>query len=209
MAMRRSDRTHRGLTLAELVLGMAVTSIIAAAGGGVAMVLSTAQTHQDDYRQSAQTASMVLRELRTLGHKAQLFPGAWGDRTAFWIDTNGSMTIQLSELTMIYHDSANHRLLETRLAFPAGWTSAQIAAVDTTLSVTSASSAATTLNTLLASPYAQTTVLAEDIWAFSVAGAAGGANNKWIETTVTAGTGVKAYTLRSTVALRAGLVGRV
>jgi hypothetical protein len=202
-------KAAEGFTAAEFVLAMTIAAIIAVAAGGVSMVLSQAYQHQDDYRQSVQSAAGVMREMRTLVNKAQLITGAWGDRAGIWIDNNNSWTIQLSELVLIRYDAVNRQVLETKLAFPSSWTPAQIAAADTTLSRAVAESSAQVLSRLTADPYVQTTVLAEDVSAFSVVGKQTLSNNKVVEVTLTVGTGSKQVAVRSAMALRANLIGKV
>ena len=55
----------------------------------------------------------------------------------------------------------------------------------------------------------QTLVLAEDVQAFSVTGPVAGSDNNVVQASVTVGTGAKRFILRSEMALRASLIGKV
>lgn len=198
-----------GFTIAEMLMALTVASVIALAAGGMAMGLSYSYQHQDDYRQSVQDASGVVREVQSLVSKAQLITGAWGTAVAVWTDANADMKASLSELTLLQYDSTAKTLAETKLIFPAGWTQAQITAADTNMTMTEASTFATIQSKFTQNTYAQKSVVAEDVQAFSAVGKAAGANNNSIEVSVTVGTGTKRVTLRSAMTLRASLIGKV
>ncbi len=198
-----------GFTIAEMLMALTVASVIALAAGGMAMGLSYSYQHQDDYRQSVQDASGVVREVQSLVSKAQLITGAWGTAVAVWTDANADMKASLSELTLLQYDSTAKTLAETKLIFPAGWTQAQITAADTNMTMTEASTFATIQSMFTQNTYAQKSVVAEDVQAFSAVGKAAGANNNSIEVSVTVGTGAKRVTLRSAMTLRASLIGKV
>jgi prepilin-type N-terminal cleavage/methylation domain-containing protein len=198
-----------GFTIAEMLMALTVASVIALAAGGMATGLSYSYQHQDDYRQSVQDASGVVREVQSLVSKAQLITGAWGTAVAVWTDANADMKASLSELTLLQYDSTAKTLAETKLIFPAGWTQAQITAADTNMTMTEASTFATIQSMFTQNTYAQKSVVAEDVQAFSAVGKAAGANNNSIEVSVTVGTGAKRVTLRSAMTLRASLIGKV
>ncbi len=198
-----------GFTIAEMLMALTVASVIALAAGGMAMGLSYSYQHQDDYRQSVQDASGVVREVQSLVSKAQLITGAWGTAVTVWTDANADMKASLSELTLLQYDSTAKTLAETKLIFPAGWTQAQITAADTNMTMTEASTFATIQSMFTQNTYAQKSVVAEDVQAFSAVGKAAGANNNSIEVSVTVGTGAKRVTLRSAMTLRASLIGKV
>ena len=102
-------------------MALTAASVIALAAGGVATGLSYSYQHQDDYRQTVQDASGVIRELRAQVSKAQLITGAWTTSAAFWTDTNADMAFTLSELTLIQYNATNKQVTETRLVFPASF----------------------------------------------------------------------------------------
>ncbi|MCY2931995.1 MAG: prepilin-type N-terminal cleavage/methylation domain-containing protein [Planctomycetota bacterium] len=198
-----------GFTIAEVLMALSVASVIALAAGGVATGLAYSYQHQDDYRQSVQDASGVMRELRTVVSKAQLIPSVWGGGLIVWADANADMAFTLSELTLIQYSASTKQVTEKRLIFPASWTHAQIALSDTPMTLTASSNLFTLLLAFTLNGNTQTLVLAEDVQAFSVTGSAGGSNNNVVQASITVGTGAKQFTLRSEMALRASLIGKV
>lgn len=198
-----------GFTIAEMLMALTVSSVIALAAGGLATGLGYSYQHQDDYRQTVQDASGVVREIRMQVTKAQLITGVWGTAVAFWTDANSNMAASLSELTLVQYDAAAKQITETRLIFSSGWTPAQISAADVAMTMTEASTLATIQTKFTQNTYAQKSVIAEDVQAFSVTGGAAGANNNVIQVTVTVGTGAKQISMRSQMALRASLIGKV
>lgn len=198
-----------GFTIAEVLMALSVASVIALAAGGVAAGLSYSFGHQDDYRQSVQDASGVIRELRTQVNKAQLITGVWGTALAVWTDANADLATSRGEMVLIRYDAPNKQLLETRLVFPSTWSAAQIASADAAISMTVATDQNSLLASLTGDSHGTTSVLAEDVQAFSVTGKAAGANNNVIQASVTVGTGAKRVTLRSEMTLRASLIGKV
>ncbi|MCY2924106.1 MAG: prepilin-type N-terminal cleavage/methylation domain-containing protein [Planctomycetota bacterium] len=198
-----------GFTIAEVLMALSVASVIALAAGGVATGLSYSYQHQDDYRQSVQDASGIIREMRMQVSKAQLITGVWGTAVAIWTDTNADMKETMSEMVLIQYNSAAKQLTETRLIFPAGWTQTQITAQDTNITFNEAMQLAKVLEKFGQNTYAQTLVLAEDVQAFSVTGAATGSNNNVIQVSATVSTGAKQISIRSQMGLRASLIGKV
>jgi hypothetical protein len=126
----RAPRARRGLTLAELVLGMLVVALVASAVSAVAMAVSTG------WKQSEMSSSATLSGSRAGNYLESVFRGsiALGTWRAGSVDSpaasssalvliwrgdrNGDRRIQVDELALIQHDVASAQLILYAADYP-------------------------------------------------------------------------------------------
>ena len=128
--MNRSCRPG-GLTIAELVLAMAITGVVGLSVSGVFMALSTAQAHSEDHQTYVQTARCTARHVQRILRKAKLIVAADAEGLLVWSeDTNGDGLINISELVGFVYDEQGKVLEQKRVAFPASMSPATRDALD-------------------------------------------------------------------------------
>jgi Tfp pilus assembly protein PilW len=148
-AARRNIRLRAGLTFVELMIGLVITSMVAAAVGAV--MVSTGQgwtASQTSQQNSALTSQSILRIQKILRSAKQIGTTRTGSissnpaQTAavmLWKgDVNSDGKIQFSELAMIEHhydsaDADNCTILYWDVSFPSAWTTAAKQAADSTM----------------------------------------------------------------------------
>jgi len=144
LCMRRA-----GLTFVELMIGLVITSMVAAAVGAVMMSVGQGWTASEAVQQnSTLTSQGVLRVQKVLRCAKQIGTTRVGSISShptqaaavmLWKgDVNSDGKIQFSELAMIEHhyDSSNPdncTLLYWDVSFPSGWTNAAKQSADSTM----------------------------------------------------------------------------
>ncbi|MHC4562571.1 MAG: PulJ/GspJ family protein [Planctomycetota bacterium] len=112
----------KGFTLIELVAAMAVISVMGMTIAGVAMVLSTAHQHGEDYHECVQTGRVIMMNLQRTLRGARLVTAAQSDLVVLWEeDTDGNGQINISEVTVFRWDSGSRKLVRRRVVFPSDW----------------------------------------------------------------------------------------
>lgn len=196
-------KTTRGFTLAEMVIAMSILSIIALTVAGAAMALSDSYSQATGYGDSVQIARTTMRYLQSLIVNAQMITCAGPTYFVVWRDANNDGLFNVSEITTIEYNSATKSILEYRVGFPATWDAATLAAWNASMPLAQVNvlSAIHQWMTVQYSPYQTVTTLADDVTGFTVYGEKTGTANKWLETTVRAGSGTRTFTLTSGAAL--------
>ena len=162
------DCKRRGLTLVELILAMAITSMTCVAIA--ATMKDTAKTweanQQDD--QTLASARIAIKRLRTIVSDAKLFGHRTANSLVLWAgDENGNFQIEYTECAMIRYDPATDQLQLLDIYFPPGTPQGDIDARNMTF--TFADFGAQQLLTLLnADIYVRSRTLADNVVSFTV-----------------------------------------
>ncbi len=116
MTMRRTTRS--GFTLAELLMGLAISSLVLAAAASLAYAVNRAwatsenvQTVVNHGRNGLARISSRIRNARAVGHVDSQYFLLWRE------DSNSDGRINMSELTLYHYDSRANQLLEGQLVF--------------------------------------------------------------------------------------------
>ena len=125
---------HRGFTLAELVMSLAVSSVVLAAAAALAYAVCHAWSKSEDINEvvSSGRNGMVrmsdrIRSARAIGYVAPGVLMLWRQ------DANEDGQVNRNELTLLQVDPATGRLNEGQLLFPAGTSQAVIDSHSTAL----------------------------------------------------------------------------
>ncbi|HEX8521793.1 MAG TPA: hypothetical protein VF669_06010 [Tepidisphaeraceae bacterium] len=127
---------RRGFTFGELVLGLAMTSLVAGAVGALMMAVSRGwelgQTTDNTTSLTTQSVQRVTKIIHAARQVGALRTGSITTTPAkpaamlIWKgDLNSDSKMQLSELGMLEFDSATSQLIYYEVSYPTSWTSAQ------------------------------------------------------------------------------------
>ena len=149
MMFMRVKQLRRGLTFVELVIGMAITAMVAVAVSAVMTSTSRGWEHSREIeQQTSQTSMTMVRINKVLRNAKQIgavrvggISGGVGQPATvlFWkADLNRDGKIQFSELAMLEHDpdgDAGEQIpaksvVYWEVKYPAAWTTAQKQAND-------------------------------------------------------------------------------
>ncbi len=201
-------RNGRGFTLAELLMAMFITSIIAVAVAGVSMVLSTANDHSGDRYMAIESARNTTRKIQRDLQTALLITAAGDDGASllYWVhDENQNGKINLTELRLLRYEPVDKEVRRYQVAFPDTWSSTLRAAQDTEFSLQSSLNLSTMTSHVADSTYSVGRLLAVDVQDFQVS--LSSSSSPPLATLVrirqTAGQGGQALTLRTAASLRA------
>ena len=210
MPTRAIKHGGRGFTLAELVVSVAITAVIASAVAGLAMALSTASEHGRDRYLSLQTARIAMLNVRDLIRKAKLVTTCDGTSMVLWAeDSNGNGSINLTEVSLVGRDSSLEQIRMHRIVFPDHWSEETKASLDIELELDDLTDLDDVLAVLEASSYDQITVLAGDVRSFNVRVSPAAPMTELVGLTITVGPAERAVTLRTAVHLPADVTDRV
>lgn len=187
-------RRRRAFTLTELLMAAACTTGIVTAGSTMAVAVSYALSSASQNlaavvsgHGAAQRAARLVRQSRLIGYYSSTQLVLWTS------DANTDDQTQLSETGLLWYDSTSSQLKWTT-AFSTGMTPAQIVAADRVVSFTelATSAFATAIQT---SSNAQTTLLADNVTAFSITGNAASTTDGLIDMrlTINGGQGVPTF----------------
>ncbi|MHC4985541.1 MAG: hypothetical protein ACYTFO_05225 [Planctomycetota bacterium] len=190
------------MTLVELTIGMSVMSVIGLTIAGVSMALANACQTADDYYQSVQTGRVTTLRMGNLLRSARLVTDASDSALLVWHgDPNDNRDINISELTLISHDTTSQKLLLYRIEFPANWREYRRTLFDGLVPLGTAR-----LNRW---PYlwyhrlwGQTSILAENVTAFEVQVDASPPRTQRVSVQMTIQRDGRPYSTRNTTVLR-------
>ena len=202
-------RSIRGLTLVELVIGMAITAMVGLSVAGVSSVLAGSYSQGEEYYRSVQSARIAMLRLQSEVRKAHLLTEVSTRQMMLWHEpVGGDGLINPSELTLITYHPDEDNITQYRVVYP-DWLDPSLrdlldSPIDLQglLNQPSFWAEVIRLNT-----YAQSTVLASGITDFSLSGATSAPTTRLVTTHVTAGAGARAVHLRGSVATRADRTG--
>jgi hypothetical protein len=131
------------MTLIELVLGMLVTSLIAAGAASISMAVSRGWRATESSSRTDLVKIRAMAQLQKLFSEAKL-TGVWRagslvpNNTPAYVmvwraDDDMDGKIQLAELALVEHDSTNQRILLYQASFPTSFTAAQKTAANVTM----------------------------------------------------------------------------
>ena len=202
-------RGTRAFTLAELVMAMAIMSIIGLAVVGMTMALTDAQEYSGDFYRNVQIARNSMRYLQRAVQKANLVTAVDSDSLAYWLeDTNDNGGINATEIRLIAFESGDRELAEYKIEFPSEWSQFLKDLMDSEISlewVTDMSN----VESMRSSSYVVRRVLATEAASAAFSASPGPPLTKLLQTEVTIGQGDRRVVLRGAAALRADWVGHV
>jgi len=203
-------RNGRAFTLAELVLAMAITTVIGLAVTGVAAAVSNINGRAEAYYEYLQSGRVAASRLEELLRRARLVTVASDSKMVVWTSADADEDdINLSEVTKVYLDTETGQLMQRTTVFPNTLTEGEKEALDTSLplsDLTSASAADAE------PPYAQydvTRVLARNVQAFQVYPDVPGPLTRILKFRLVVGADDQSVTQYGAVTLRAPSVSRV
>jgi len=202
---RRS--ADKAFTLAELLMAVSITSIIALAVAAMATALGHAQSSTDSMREAIQSARIgVLRMGDTL-RTSKLVTCASSDRLIAWTgDANDNDEINLSELVMFRYQPDDDTIEQWQILFPDSMPAPQRAVLDITRTLSQAVNGSGIENTMSRATYASylvRPVLASSVNSFTMEASPGVPETAVVRLRVNVGEGVQQITLNNTAGLRA------
>lgn len=198
-------KSREGLTVAELVLALSITAMIAVSAGGVSMALSTAYAQSQNSYENLQTLRSAMMKIQFDLNRAKLIV-AVGERTmVYWKeDTNGDGRINLSELATIRYDEPQRRIDKHRVVFPESMDPMTRKALDERVRLWSAINIPATVSMIEGSAYHAAETIAEGVQAFAVSAAPPCPRAEVVTIKITVGNEVKSITINSAATMRAG-----
>jgi hypothetical protein len=192
-------RNARALTLAELVIALAVTSVVATAVAGVTMALSTAQAHAERYGQSTQCAYFALMQITRRIRASALVPSSDAATVVLWTgDSDGNGAINYDEIAVISYDPVAKEVRHSRVVIP----EQQKSALNTKFGLRELTSAQNVQLLVQGSFFTQTSVLATDVTAASFSVSPSPPLSRLVSVRLTVGAGNAAVTVDGAAALR-------
>lgn len=123
---------RRAFTLVELLIALAITSVIGAATVSMLFATTRATEVQRDVRGSIIRQQSVYARLKDRVNTALAFLGADDDQVVLWLaDDNEDGFVNLGELGLLEYDAANDQLLSYSIEWPGGWSQSQIDGANT------------------------------------------------------------------------------
>ncbi len=200
-------RKCNGLTLAELVMAMSITSIIGLTVAGASMGLSSAHNQGEDQYDSLATARSAMRQVQRSLQKAQLITTVYGDsRVVYWAgDANGDGQINLSELRLMRYGSWDGEIREYSLVFPEEWSQAVRDSSDLQVSLAWAMYYPNVENSLVGGSYTRTRTIATGVTGFWISTSSNPPMSTFVNVKVAVGEINTATMLTGAVSMRADL----
>jgi type II secretory pathway pseudopilin PulG len=159
----------RGFTLAELVLALAITTVIGLAVTGVAAAVSNFNERAEAYYDCLQNGRVAATRLEAMMRPALLITAASGDNMVIWTgDTTDPGNINVSEVTKIFLDASTSQLMQRTTVFPGSLTANAKTALDTSLPLSTLTSASVAESEPTYAQYDATSVLARNVQSFVV-----------------------------------------
>jgi len=200
----------RGFTLAELMIGVAITSLVALSVLGLAVGLSNAHESNDNYHQSLQTARSAMLQVQSAIRKARLVLGQTDTELLLWTDDeDGSGTINVSELLLLRWSKDSRKLREHRIdldGLPDYWRERYDVEADLDVFVSYPDAVSSWIRNHW---YEANRVLAEDVTDFQVIGQSAVPMTRLLKVNISAGASGNEVSLRSVVKIRADVTDQV
>lgn len=207
-------RTNRkAFTLAELVLAIAVTSVVGLSVATVASALANAHRQTDTMRDSIQSGRSAMIHVGSAVRKAKLLVAKSADALAIWTgDANSDGAINVDELVLIRYVPETETVESAQVSFPDSMPhdivvalneTKPIVEVDTAVEVKDAMNCATLVE------YCSSRVLASDVRSFSIQADVDPPYSRLVLIRITVGPADQQIALTSSVRLRADAVDNV
>jgi len=185
-------KTTHAFTLSELILGMAVTSLIGLSAATASSVFGGRYSQSEEYSESVQASRTALRRMRTLVCGAQLILYADANQMLLWREQGvGDGLINRTELVVLTWADGNLAQTQTTVSAMVSLNAVMQAPAGT---ITGILSNGNTSTSLLASNLTGVTVSLNTAAPWSTEAAIG----------ISSGRGTGAATLRSVASLRSG-----
>ncbi len=195
---------RRGLTVVELILALMVTSLIALAAAGVTGALSTAHAQSQTTYENLRTLRSGISQIQHNLSRAKLVVSIDAKSVVCWMqDFNGDGKINLSELAQLRYDSQNRQVQWRRVVFPDNMDAGIRAALDSPVTLNSASDSSTVDDLIGNDIRHEVKILAEDIQEFRVRARPLPPMTKLVAITLVAGDGSQSFTIQSSASIRA------
>lgn len=195
-----------GFTIAELVLAMAIASVVGLSVAVVSTALSTAHEHSMENDVHVQTARSVIRRIESEIRKSKLVVKQGATELALWSsDADESGSINISELKVIGYDASADRVELTRVVFPDDMDATTREALDIEISLSEINDASSVTDEILNQlpSYVQQTTLADNVLDVSVSTDEPPPKTRVVKFKVQIGTPESNVTLYGGAALRA------
>jgi len=161
--------SRRGFTLAELVLALAITTVIGLAVTGVAAAVSNFNARAEAYYDCLQNGRVAATRLEEMMRPALLLTAASGDKMVVWTsDTTDPGKINVSEVATVYLDAPTKQLMQRTTVYPSSLTASQIQSLDTSIVLSNLTSAGVATSPVKYVQYDVTSVLARNVQSFVV-----------------------------------------
>jgi len=209
MTITRNPNRAGGFTLAELILAITITSMVAVAVAGATMALYSAYRRSEGFNDSLQTARAATRMLQAMVVEAQLITAVEPGGFAVWRDTNGDDLINLTELVPVIHDPATNTIKKYIIEYPPEWSQEMRDSCDYSIVLKDATDLDEVVNRITGDAHHRIVTLAENIETFAVYARAPGPVNTFLETTVQAKTDSRAITLTTGATMEDHAVDRL
>ena len=200
----------RGFTLAELMIGVAIMSLVALSVLGLSVGLSNAHESNDNYHQSLQTARSAMLKVQSALRKARLVIGQTDTELLLWTDDeDGSGTIKVSEMLLLRWSNQSRELREHRIDLDSledYWRGVYDVEADLDTCVSYPGPVSSWMRN---HRFAQERVLAEDVTDFQVTGESDPPMGKLLKVNISAGASGNEVSLRSVVKIRADVTDEV
>jgi len=198
-------RTVRnGMTLTEVVLALAITSIVGASIAGVSIAISTACEHGRDFYESNSTGRAALFRLTKTIRNARLVTDAGSGYLIVWdADHNGDGKINQDELSLIDYNFEEKTITREQVVLPEDATAETRATWAGRVNLDDADSRLGVLTPIEFNAYYAPVVIAENVHEFVVSTSPAPPMTNCVDLKVTVGSGDGAVTLRTAATLRA------
>ncbi len=161
--------TRRGFTLAELVLALAITTVIGLAVTGVAAGVSNFNQRAEAYYECLQSGRVAAGRLEAMLRPALLITAASGDNMVVWTDDHTDTgNINVSEITKIFLDTTTHQLMQRTTVFPDTLKAHTLKALDDSLALSQLTSPSVAESAPFYAQYDAPRVLASNVQSFAV-----------------------------------------
>lgn len=162
-------RCSKGLTLAELVLAMAITAVIGLAATGVTLAVSNINEEAESYYEYLQSGRVAASRLERTLRSARLVTVAEDSKIVAWTrDRVDKGNINVSEVTKIYLNTNTKRLMLRRTVFPDSMDQATREALDVSVPLSDLTDPSVVHAESMYPQYDVTRVLARNVWEFTV-----------------------------------------
>ena len=162
-------RRRTGLTLAELVLALAITSVIGLAVAGVSSAIGNVSERADAYYEYLQSGRVATSKIEQMLRPALLVTAASESKMVVWMnDDYDPGQINASEIAQIYLDTSTHELLEITTEFSDSLNNNQIQALDVVINLSDVTSLSSLDLGIGHDTYDVTRVLARNVQSFEI-----------------------------------------
>ena len=194
------------MTLAEIVVGMTVTTIIGLAVASLSQALGSAHDHGETCYQAIETARGAMRRIQRCLQGAQLIPAvdASGRRLLYWTgDENADKRINVSELVLLVYVIETKEMVERQVVFPSDMAQATRDALDEELTLQECTNLLVMGPRIKSDLYCRTLLLGTNVWKVQFVATPPAPLSTLAGVQITMGEGDQDLRLRSAVSLRA------